>query len=543
METCSRPLWGLVPRALGGDGFDLPSWTEALNHGTDPKHPEFWGIPSDFDQRFVEFASWGLALATMPALWRGLDDDARKRAAAYFDQINHGKICPNNWLFFRVLANMGLEAGGFGWDPAAEQALKSIDDLYVGDGWYEDGPDGWRDYYTPTGMHFYGLLYAYLRGDRDPERASRFRERAYTFAHDFLHWFDSAGHAIPFGRSLTYRFAQGAFWGALALDGGGPFSMGVLKGLCLRHLRAWLRLPIFDRTGILTVGYGYDQAEMAEAYNGPGSPAWAFKVFLPLALPEDHAFWTCAEEPMPPAPSQVFQSKPIFHIIATDSGRHKIALNGGQNGAFRPRHSAEKYFKFAYSTRFGFTVPVCRDGYNGQGPDNMLALSDDDVHFRVRSDSRILHSEADGMVCAWAPWPDVQIITALLPEGDGYGIAHRIGTARHLWAYAGGFSFPQQDAHTNVADGCASVSSPQGYSCIRSLEGYSDVGVEALQPRCDLRDPLTNLPYLKVRLAPGTHLLSACVQAGLSQPPLPPLNARLRDTLHALLMSACASDS
>ncbi len=44
-------------------------------------------------------------------------------------------------------------------------------------------------------MHFYGLLYADCVGGDDPERASRFRERACAFATEYGHWFDSAGRA------------------------------------------------------------------------------------------------------------------------------------------------------------------------------------------------------------------------------------------------------------------------------------------------------------------------------------------------------------
>ena len=50
---------------------------------------------------------------------------------------------------------------------------------------------------------------------------------------------------------------------------------------------------------MLTIGYGYPQQYMAEQYNAPGSPYWGLKVFLLLALPDDHPFWT-AEAPRCP---------------------------------------------------------------------------------------------------------------------------------------------------------------------------------------------------------------------------------------------------
>ena len=35
------------------------------------------------------------------------------------------------------------------------------------------------------------------------------------FAQDYLYYFDEEGEALPYGRSQTYRFAQGAFFAAL----------------------------------------------------------------------------------------------------------------------------------------------------------------------------------------------------------------------------------------------------------------------------------------------------------------------------------------
>lgn len=45
----------------------------------------------------------------------------------------------------------------------------------------------------------------------DPERATKYKARAMEFAKQFIYWFDEEGEAIPFGRSLTYRFSQVSF--------------------------------------------------------------------------------------------------------------------------------------------------------------------------------------------------------------------------------------------------------------------------------------------------------------------------------------------
>src|SRR5262249_24160925 len=140
-------------------------------------------------------------------------------------------------------------------------------------------------------FHFYGLIYARLQENDDPSRAALYKERAALFAHEYQHWFGPGGAVIPFGRSLTYRFAVASFWGSLAFANVETLPWSQVKGLYLRHLRWWSQKPIADRCGILTVGYGYPNLLVSESYNSPQSPYWAMKAFLPLAVSVAHPFW------------------------------------------------------------------------------------------------------------------------------------------------------------------------------------------------------------------------------------------------------------
>ena len=75
---------------------------------------------------------------------------------------------------------------------------------------------------------------------------------------------EHTGAAIPFGRSLTYRFACGGFFAALAVaevpDMPTPVSSASeVKGFLLRHLR-WLAEhsdDIFYPDGTMNIGYLY----------------------------------------------------------------------------------------------------------------------------------------------------------------------------------------------------------------------------------------------------------------------------------------------
>jgi hypothetical protein len=69
------------------------------------------------------------------------------------------------------------------------------------------------------------------------------------------------GRAIPFGRSVGYRFAMVSFWGALAyanVELPAPLTWGMVKGIVMRHLRWWqTQHDMWSSSGTLTIGYSY----------------------------------------------------------------------------------------------------------------------------------------------------------------------------------------------------------------------------------------------------------------------------------------------
>lgn len=302
LETFARPLWGIVPLAAGGAPFthwDL--FRQGLIHGTDPHDPQYWGAVGDateqFDQRMVEMAPIGLALALVPEhIFDPLSAGEQAHVLAWLESINRHAAPPNNWQFFRVLVNLGFARVGGPVDrKAVEESLTTIESYYLSDGWYREGELGNVDFYIGWAFHFYGLIYAVLAVGTDPDRAARFRERARRFAADWEARFDASGRVVPYGRSLTYRFAADAFWGALAFAEEEALPWAEIRGLWAKHLRWWRDKPIWRADGALSIGWTYPDLLMSETYNGPGSPYWALKAFLPLALPAAHPFWSATE--------------------------------------------------------------------------------------------------------------------------------------------------------------------------------------------------------------------------------------------------------
>ncbi len=517
LEAFARPLWGIVPLVAGGGTFDdWDLYRRGLANGTNPDHAEYWGDSADYDQRLVEMAAFGYALALVPEhIWEPLTPAAQQNVVTWLNAINVRDIPPNNWHFFRVLVNLGLANVGAAHDPAArERSLDLLESFYLGDGWYSDGNTVQRDYYIPFAMQFYGLIYAKLASHS--ERAQRFRERAIQFAPDFMAWFSADGAALPFGRSLTYRFAQGGFWGALAFADVEALPWGVVKGLLLRHLRWWRDRPIFERDGILSIGYAYPNLNMAEQYNAPGSPYWAMKTFLPLALPDSHPFWQAEELPLPDMPAE--QSQPhAFHIICRHDD-HVFALASGQTEPWI-RHAAEKYAKFAYSNQFGFSVPAGRRGLTQLAADSMLAISDDGEQYRVRERCISADTDNGALHSIWQPQPGVTVETWLLPALPWHIRVHRVVTDRPIWSAEGGFALDRMgddvfvggEEIAETAAACAVY--PAGGSGLRDLNGQREGRVVRVDPNTNLLAPRTVLPTLVAQHEAGEHWLACAVLA------------------------------
>jgi hypothetical protein len=528
LEGFARPLWGLAPLAAAGGG-ESDAWDlvrEGLANGSDPEHPEFWGWADAYDQRMVEMAAIGFALALVPErVWSPLTGCARDNLVRWLSGINEHDTFDNNWRFFRVLVNLGLKRVEAPWRrDLVEDACAKLDRFYLGDGWYRDGKRPQLDYYVAFAFHFYGLVYAKLAGEWDPERARTYRERARLFARDFRHWFGKDGAAIPFGRSLTYRFAQSAFWGALAFADVEALPWGEAKGLYPRHLRWWSDRAIADRGGALTIGYAYENLLISEEYTSPQSPYWAMKAFLPLAVGAEHPFWAAPERPSS-APALSVQKHAGLLLQRDDT--HAVMLSSGQSNRLT-RQGAAKYSKFAYSSRFGFSVESGWGGIDQGCYDNALAVAYDMTpnQYRVREASDAAAVEDRWLYSRWRAWADVEVETWLILVDLPWLLrVHRLRAGREIHIREGGFAADR----TGPSHGHHDFLVPTDRTEIRidtagGIVGIRDLAVgdrPALRtaatalplPNTNLMAPRTILPVLVGRCSEGQHLFATAVFA------------------------------
>ncbi len=521
-EGWARPLWGLAPLHAGGGRFDhWDLFRQGLVAGTDPAHPEYWELVTGHNQRAVEMAALGFALALAPdQLWDPLPPAARDRAAGWLGHIQTVEMADNNWHFFPVMAGLGLQRVGVAIDQASrDRHLDRIEAFVRSEGWYADGAGRAIDHYNGFALQFYGLIYARHAAGQDPGRAGRYRDRAQAFAQGFRHWFGADGAALAIGRSLTYRFAMAAFWGALAYADVEALPWGVIRGLWARQIRWWLAQPMLDADGRLRIGYRWPNLLMSEEYNSQGSPYWALKAFLPLALPDGHPFWTAAELPLPDGDGVA-----TLRGAAMLVNRHRgdvVALPGG---AIRPdmRNSIDKYGKLAYSSRWGLGVEGERWLHVGFTGDNQLALSADGRDWRTRreiQDCRI----GDGWIeTRWSPLAGTAI-TTLQGFMRGWEVRlHRITASGPLQAVESGHAVPARSGSRAKLAAAFAAPGPRGLalalddgsvSAVVDLIGNRRAAALDLAPNTSLTFPQATAPVLTAQLPAGETLLAAAVAA------------------------------
>lgn len=506
MEAFSRPLWALVPFWMGkGQGFE-DIYQNGLEHGSDPEHPEYWGGFSDYDQRFVEMAALACGIIFTPSkVWTPLSEEGKNHLADWLYGINEFIIPDCNWQFFMILVNVALKKAGRRYSKERmDSGLERIESFYLGEGWYRDGVSCQKDYYISFAMHYYGLLYAVVMEGEDRQRCRAYRERAELFAGDFIYWFDENGAGLPFGRSLAYRFGQAAFWSAYLFAGLNQIPAGVVKGILARHLNWWSDRKILDRDGILTIGYSYPNLIMAERYNAPGSPYWGMKTLLCLALPDDHEFWSVKAQPLPPLSSVRVLKK--ADMLMHRHGCDVIAYPAGVCEKYGHGHVPEKYSKFAYSTRFGFSVAKSQIVLQENAPDSALAfVIDGDDYVFVRRYSESYEVTEDRVMSVWQPFPGIRVTSAVIPKEFGHVRIHEIESEYDCVAYDCGFSVEKfTKGYEQKAEGAYSEVGFDRQGCRVSGSGAEAKGVviEA-DPNTNVLYPNASIPSVCYRIKKG----------------------------------------
>jgi hypothetical protein len=534
---------------LDGTYYDVAGFYRAgILAGTDPADPEYWGDPVDYAQHLVEMASiaWGLWQAR-GRIWEYFSEVERRQVAAYLRACTKVKYHENNWLLFNVVTNAVLKRLGMPYSQEQiDRNLVFCEGMYLGDGWYQDGNVPRIDYYNAWAFHYYYLMWVVLDGESKPELARKHRGRAEEFLASFSHLMASDGGIPCFGRSEIYRFAfiapiallalAGDDESGLACDNGSGKVSGTLRTVADLGLKWYLTKPVLRDDGLLSLGYVGACADMLEHYSCGGSPYWAAKAFNLLALPPEHPFWHCAEEPLPSqkGPGVLALPSAGFTISLSQSGQTML-LN------HKARHDKaeynDKYTKFAYASAFPYQA---RRIYGNSDCDAILQFSADGAAWHQRWKMRCLASGQLGGASVYPLFeadPDGQACTVSLILGDIIINLHQIQSTKALHLREGGFacgsdlsmpvpvSVPADEAAGlgPAEAACADAGSSLGrISLIRSLGGWTKaVAAESFaQDRvgANVRYAFSAVPRLEARALPGQPLLLASLVVGREGP-------------------------
>ncbi|EHO49717.1 DUF2264 domain-containing protein [Lentilactobacillus kisonensis] len=383
----------------------------------------------------------------------------------------------------------------------------------MGHGWSYDGYVNQIDNYIPFAYQFFTILTVGL-AHTDNEQSKLLKERAKALVPSYANWFAADGAALPYGRSLDYRFAQAAFWAACAyahVDLPDDYTIGDIKHLLLNNLRWWFKQNIFQSDGLIPIGYSYPNMNFAEGYNGPASAYWALKTFIFFALPDDDPFWTTKESDDFKFEALKKQPEPRMLIAHSQNGLEVQAFTAGQH-SHEHAHGEDKYEKYVYSTTFGFSTAKARTLLKQGAFDNTLAVSESENFWRTafKYDDYAIHD--DYVYSDWKPWDDVEIKNYVVPAMPWHVRVHQIDTKRPLHLAEGSFAAPDygkdyQKELPSKAENAVFYQTEVGITGIVGLSKELTAELSVPEPNTNLYFPKTKIPLQTGVLKPGKYTL------------------------------------
>ncbi|WP_162419777.1 DUF2264 domain-containing protein [Microvirga brassicacearum] len=315
-EAFARTLAGIAPwLALGPD--DTPEGLrrarfidlarKSLINATDPTSPDFLNFGTVPDQPLVESAYLASALLAAPhQLWDFLDAGQKDNVLnALRSSRGIALKHDNNWYLFPAMVEAALWQfdGGANLAPIETAVAKFVDDWYLGDGVYGDGPNFHWDYYNSYVIH--PMLLQMLRvaqsKNHDLARVLPLTEdRGRRYAQVLERLISPEATFPVMGRSSAYRFAAFYHLGYTVLSKQLPDDLdpGAVRAAMTNVILRMVEAPgTFDKAGWLNLGAVGSQPGLRDSYNATGSLYVCLTGLVHLGLPADDPFWIA-----PPAP-------------------------------------------------------------------------------------------------------------------------------------------------------------------------------------------------------------------------------------------------
>lgn len=312
LEAIARLLAGIAPwLELGPDeseeGRLRANYSRlarsALRHATDPASSDYLNFTQG-KQPLVEMGLLAQAILRAPTeLWSKLEPEVQNNVVAALQNARNIRPAFNNWLLFGATVEAAFYAIGRPYDPMRlDYALRQMEQWYIGDGHYSDGPGFHWDYYNSLVIH--PMLVDITRTmASSPEWAvwqEPIQTRAKRYAAILERSISPEGTFPPIGRSLAYRFGALQGLGQAALLGYLPEELtpGGVRAAMTAVITRMANAPgTFDANGWLRIGFCGQQPDIGEDYVSTGSLYLCAVGLLPLGLPANHDFWTLPAQP------------------------------------------------------------------------------------------------------------------------------------------------------------------------------------------------------------------------------------------------------
>ena len=339
METFGRLMAGIAPWIAtplsspeGGMVAQLREWALAsYRNSVDPASPDYlcWGVSG---QNLVDAAYIAESFVrAYDQLWMPLDTLTKQRYIAEFKRLRSIDPPYTNWLLFSALIESFIaKAAGLSEydDFRVMMTIRKVEEWYVGDGWYADGPEFAFDYYSSYVFH--AMYLETLQNMIDAHANTRleyqkYYDRALKRAQKhaiILERFISPEGTFPvFGRSTPYRMAALQPLALMAWKQTLPKELtnGQVRAALTQVMhRMYDQQQNYNAGGYLTIGFCGHQPDVADWYTNNGSLYMTSLSLMPLGLPADHPFWTDPAEPWTQVKAWGGQPFPKDHRWADD---------------------------------------------------------------------------------------------------------------------------------------------------------------------------------------------------------------------------------
>ncbi|WP_447640389.1 MULTISPECIES: DUF2264 domain-containing protein [Chitinophagaceae] len=307
VEILGRTLSGIAPwiELESGDATEVQlrntyrQWIlEGIHHAMDSNAHDFMRFDIG-GQQLVDASYIALAFVRSPWIWNNLPSEDKARMIASFRMTRRFKPVFSNWLLFSAMTEVFFAQYGYEWDPMrVDYALRQMEEWYVGDGMYTDGPSYAFDYYNSYVIHPYLTAIASIISRKTHDYDAMFakiykRNERYAIIQERL--INGDGTYPATGRSIIYRGAVFQHLADMSWRQLLPAQLSPASVRCALTavIRKTLESPTtYTSNGWLTIGLYGSQPSLGDFYNNSGSPYIASNIFLPLGLSQTDDFWS-----------------------------------------------------------------------------------------------------------------------------------------------------------------------------------------------------------------------------------------------------------